>query len=115
MRGATFAVKRLLETVQNPTRLTVVTHSSGNHAQALALASSLLHVSCHVVMPSNAPQVKKDAVFLSASTSNAIYNGLMCMIEQLRVIRPESLDPLEDFPATQVQSFYWRHAIERMA
>lgn len=55
-------MKRLLETIPNPTLLTVVTHSSGNHAQALALASHLLGVKCHVVMPSNAPVVKKEAV-----------------------------------------------------
>ena len=40
----------------------VVTHSSGNHAQALALAASQRGIPAHIVMPSNAPQVKKDAV-----------------------------------------------------
>lgn len=40
----------------------VVTHSSGNHAQALALAARQLNVPAYVVMPSNSPQVKKDAV-----------------------------------------------------
>lgn len=61
IRGATYALKRLLETVR-PDNLTVITHSSGNHAQALALASKLLGVQCQVVMPSNAPNVKKNAV-----------------------------------------------------
>jgi len=36
----------------------VITHSSGNHAQALALAGKLLGVKVVVVMPENAPQVK---------------------------------------------------------
>jgi threonine dehydratase len=36
----------------------VVTHSSGNHAQALALAASLLGVKATIVMPKNSPQVK---------------------------------------------------------
>lgn len=40
----------------------VVTHSSGNHAQALALAASKRGIDAHIVMPSNAPVVKKDAV-----------------------------------------------------
>jgi threonine dehydratase len=40
----------------------VVTHSSGNHAQALALAAKLRGIPAHIVMPDNAPQVKKDAV-----------------------------------------------------
>lgn len=40
----------------------VITHSSGNHAGALAKASSMLGRKCIVVMPSNAPKVKVDAV-----------------------------------------------------
>jgi len=36
----------------------VITHSSGNHAQALALAAKLLGVKVVVVMPENAPPVK---------------------------------------------------------
>lgn len=40
----------------------VSTHSSGNHAQALALAAKLRGIPAYIVMPSNAPKVKKDAV-----------------------------------------------------
>ncbi|MFN5378615.1 MAG: pyridoxal-phosphate dependent enzyme, partial [Ignavibacteria bacterium] len=40
----------------------VVTHSSGNHAQALAYAAKLRGIPCTIVMPSNAPSVKQDAV-----------------------------------------------------
>jgi threonine dehydratase len=40
----------------------VCTHSSGNHAQALALAARMRGIAAHIVMPENAPQVKKDAV-----------------------------------------------------
>ena len=40
----------------------VVTHSSGNHAAALALAARIRGVPAYIVMPSNAPQPKKDAV-----------------------------------------------------
>ncbi len=40
----------------------VVTHSSGNFGQATALAAKLLNISATVIMPENAPQVKKDAV-----------------------------------------------------
>ena len=40
----------------------VVTHSSGNHGAALAWAASLRGAPCTVVMPENAPLVKKDAV-----------------------------------------------------
>lgn len=40
----------------------VATHSSGNHAAALALAARVRGVRAYVVMPRTAPQVKKDAV-----------------------------------------------------
>jgi threonine dehydratase len=42
-------------------RAGVVAYSSGNHAQAVALAGSLLGVPATIVMPSDAPQVKVDA------------------------------------------------------
>ena len=40
----------------------VSTHSSGNHAQALALAAKLRGIPAYIVMPENAPKVKKVAV-----------------------------------------------------
>ncbi|MBN1882975.1 MAG: threonine/serine dehydratase [Deltaproteobacteria bacterium] len=39
----------------------VVTHSSGNHAQALALASRMVGVRATIVMPKSAPRVKVEA------------------------------------------------------
>ncbi len=59
MRGATHAILRLSEDQRSRG---VVTHSSGNFAQALSLAAQSLSVKAYIVMPSNAPQVKKDAV-----------------------------------------------------
>jgi len=58
-RGACNAVRKLsdAQAVRG-----VVTHSSGNHAQALALAASLRGIPAHVVMPSNSTPVKKRAV-----------------------------------------------------
>ena len=40
----------------------VVTHSSGNHAQALALAARTRGIPATIVMPSDAPEVKRRAV-----------------------------------------------------
>lgn len=40
----------------------VVTHSSGNHAAALALAAGIRGIEARIVMPSNAPSVKRAAV-----------------------------------------------------
>ena len=58
-RGATNAV---LSLSSEEKRRGVVTHSSGNHAAALALAARLNNVKANIVMPENAPVVKKNAV-----------------------------------------------------
>lgn len=59
VRGAMNAVLKLPDEIA---RRGVVTHSSGNHAQALALAASLRGIPAHIVMPTNAPEVKREAV-----------------------------------------------------
>ena len=51
----------------------VCTHSSGNHAQALALAAKIRGIPAYIVMPNNAPSVKKNAV--------AGYGGLITFCE----------------------------------
>lgn len=58
-RGAYNAIASLEDEARNRG---VVTHSSGNHAQALALAARLFGIPARVVMPNNAPQVKRRAV-----------------------------------------------------
>jgi threonine dehydratase len=58
-RGATNAVLSLSSEEKSKG---VVTHSSGNHAAALALAAKMNGVKAHIVMPDNAPVVKKNAV-----------------------------------------------------
>jgi threonine dehydratase len=40
----------------------LATHSSGNHAQAVAMAARLAGVPAYIVMPSNSPRVKRAAV-----------------------------------------------------
>ncbi len=58
-RGACNAVFSLPE---EALRRGVATHSSGNHAQALALAARLRGAKAYIVMPRNAPEVKRRAV-----------------------------------------------------
>ncbi|OQY05816.1 MAG: serine dehydratase [Bacteroidetes bacterium 4572_117] len=58
-RGATNAV--LLLNYQDK-KQGVATHSSGNHAAALALAAKNMGIKAYVVMPENAPIIKKRAV-----------------------------------------------------
>ncbi len=59
MRGAISAILNLTD--QEKQR-GVVTHSSGNFAQAVSLSAKLLGIKANIVMPSSAPQVKQDAV-----------------------------------------------------
>ena len=58
-RGACNAVMKLPEEIA---QRGVVTHSSGNHAQALALAAQMRGIAAHIVMPSSASPVKRRAV-----------------------------------------------------
>jgi threonine dehydratase len=58
-RGATNAV--ILLTSREKSK-GVITHSSGNHAAALALAARTNGIKAYVIMPGNAPVVKKNAV-----------------------------------------------------
>jgi threonine dehydratase/serine racemase len=59
MRGAANAVTKLPDDVAE---CGVVTHSSGNFAQALALAARQRGIPAHIVMPRTAPVVKRAAV-----------------------------------------------------
>lgn len=58
-RGACNAVDSLSDA---DARRGVVTHSSGNHAAALALAARYRGITAHIVMPENAPTAKRAAV-----------------------------------------------------
>jgi serine racemase len=42
--------------------VSVVTHSSGNHAAAIALAAQMHNIIAHIVVPSNTPRIKQEAV-----------------------------------------------------
>ena len=59
MRGAIAAIN---EISPEQKEAGVVTHSSGNFGQAVALAARNLGVKAYIVMPKNAPEVKKMAV-----------------------------------------------------
>jgi len=58
-RGAANAVFSLTEA---EAARGVATHSSGNHAAALARAARLRGIAAHIVMPSNAPKAKVESV-----------------------------------------------------
>lgn len=58
-RGASNAVSLLS---QEEASKGVATHSSGNHAAALALAAKIRGIKSYIVMPENSPEIKKNAV-----------------------------------------------------
>lgn len=62
----------------------VATHSSGNHGAALAMAAAGRGIPAHIVMPANAPQVKKAAV--------AAYGGLIIECEPTLAARVATLE-----------------------
>lgn len=70
MRGA---INAILQLNDEQKKAGVVTHSSGNFGQAISLAARTLGVTAYVVMPQNAPQVKKEAV--------AAYGGIITECE----------------------------------
>ncbi len=59
IRGALNAIMSLSE---EEAKKGVVTHSSGNHAQAVALAAQIRGIPAHIVVPENAPRVKVAAI-----------------------------------------------------
>ncbi len=64
----------------------VTTHSSGNHAAALAYAARCRGIKAHVVMPENAPPVKKAAV--------AGYGAEITYTESTQQAREKALDEI---------------------
>lgn len=78
-RGAANAVRLLPEAVA---RRGVVTHSSGNHAQALALAARQRGIPAYIVMPYTAPRIKRQAV--------ADYGGQITLCEPTLAAREET-------------------------
>ena len=85
-RGATNAVFSLSD---DEIKNGVATHSSGNHAAALALAASLRNAPAYIVMPETSPEVKKAAVAgygaeitFCKPTLQAREDGLLAVLER---------------------------------
>jgi threonine dehydratase len=94
-RGAVNAVYSINE---NEAKNGVATHSSGNHAQALARAAKLKGIPAYIVMPENAPQVKIDAVME--------YGGKITFCEPTLQSREETLKKvLEKTGAIEVHPY----------
>lgn len=83
MRGALAAMQGLSD--EEKAR-GVVTHSSGNFAQAISLASRTLELPAYIVMPANAPEVKKAAV--------RTYGGQLIEVEPTLEARQAAADQI---------------------
>lgn len=104
-RGAVNAVFSLKEDVVSKG---VGTHSSGNHAQALARAAKLRNVPAYIVMPENAPQVKVDAV--------RQYNGIITFCKPTLQSREDTLAKvIEETGAVEVHPYDNYKVIEGQA
>jgi len=84
MRGATNAILQLSDVQKQKG---VVTHSSGNFAQALALSAKSLGIKAYIVMPNNAPDVKKEAV--------KGYGGIVTECEPTLMAREETSNQIQ--------------------
>ena len=82
-RGACNAVMNLADDVA---ARGVVTHSSGNHAQALALSAKLRGIEAHIVMPGTASLVKRAGV--------EGYGGKVYVCESTEQARQQRADEL---------------------
>lgn len=95
MRGASNAVLSISKT---ELKKGVATHSSGNHAQAVALTAKLANIPAYIVMPKNAPQVKVEAV--------EKYGAQIIFCESNLKAREETLDEVvEKTGATFIHPF----------
>src|SRR5690606_29470128 len=104
-RGAANAVLKLS---YDQRKNGVATHSSGNHAAALARAATLSGIPSYIVMPSNAPEIKKAAV--------RAYGGQIIECEPSQKAREETLKIwVEKTDATVIHPYDDLNVIEGQA
>ena len=113
MRGASSAALRLTE-AEKARGLT--THSSGNHAQAVALSAKLLGIPAYIVMPENAPIIKINAtrgygaeIIHCASTIEARESKLQ---EVIAAKNPTFIHPYNDYNVIAGQASAAKELIE---
>ncbi len=100
-RGACNAVFSLSET---DSAKGIATHSSGNHAAALALAAKLREIHAYIVMPKNAPNIKKKAV--------GSYGGVITFCEPTLQSREETLTKiLQESDAIMIHPYNQKEVI----
>ena len=97
-RGAYNAISRLTDDQKN---CGVITYSSGNHAQAVALVGQLLGIKTTIVMPQNAPATKRAATADYGATIvfyNPAESDRKQLAEQLAHEHGYTIIPPYDYP-----------------
>ena len=85
----------------------VITHSSGNHAQAVALAAKTVHpssIAATIVMPRNTPLVKKAAV--------QDFGGTVVLVDNSNQAREDEADRLAHEAQSQGRTCWFVHPSE---
>jgi len=104
-RGAANAVSKLSE---EDKKAGVATHSSGNHAAALARAAKIAGIPAYIVMPETAPDIKKKAV--------KEYGGEIIECKPTQAAREETLEKVvEETGATFIPPYDHLDVIEGQA
>ncbi|HEY0652623.1 MAG TPA: pyridoxal-phosphate dependent enzyme [Chryseosolibacter sp.] len=104
-RGAMNAALRLTDAER---KKGLATHSSGNHAQAIARAANILKTQAHIVMPRTAPQIKKNGV--------KGYGGTIYECEPNLASRESTLaEVIKKTGATEIHPFNNYHVMEGQA
>lgn len=104
-RGAMNAALSLSDTERSNG---IATHSSGNHAQAIARAGKILKTTAHIVMPRTAPVIKKRGV--------EGYGGLIYECEPTLAARESTLaEVIQKTGATEIHPFNNYKVIEGQA
>lgn len=101
-RGALNAVlTKMSSEAKNEKYKGCVTHSSGNHGQALAWACDVNKIPCSIVLPKNTPQVKVDAVKTYKADLEFCENNPVSRAETCEKISAEKdyviINPYDDY------------------
>lgn len=104
-RGALNAIMQL---PKSQAKNGVATHSSGNHAQGLALAAKINQLKAHIVMPENAPKVKVNAVRSYGAEIYFCASNIQARAEKLKEVQ-------DNTGATMVHPFDNDHVIAGQA
>lgn len=113
IRGASNAIMSLTE---GQRRHGVATHSSGNHAQAVAIVAKELGIPAYIVMPSNAPLQKKQAVAGYGAEIIECQPNLQAREDTLRQVRARTsaafIHPYNDYRIIAGQASACRELLE---